>query len=82
MEKVFKFSEPTQVKFLDFDSELEHWIGGIGYQDVIICGCCGAEISLDDFWADWHDLKDMYPEVENPLVVYPEWVDFEWYLRE
>lgn len=81
MEKMFKFSEPTQVKFFDFNSDEERWIGGIAYQDVIICGCCGAEISLDDFWADWHDIKDTYPEIENPLVVYASWVDIDECIR-
>ena len=85
MEKRFKFNLPTQVKFLDFDGDDDGkpvWLGGIAYQDVIICGCCGTAIDLEEFWEDWHDLKDEFPEVESPLVVYGTWIDIEEYIRD
>ena len=41
---------PTQVKFFDFGSEEPYWIGGIAFQDVIICGCCGAIIEISDLY--------------------------------
>lgn len=84
MEKMFKFNLPTQVKFLDFDGDDDGklvWLGGIAYQDVIICGCCGVAIDLEKFWEDWYDLKDEFPEVESPLVVYAAWVDIEEFIR-
>lgn len=84
MDKRFKFIVPTQVKFLDFDGDDNGnpvWLGGIAYQDVIICGCCGARILLEEFWEDWDDLKGEFPEVESPLVVYGTWVDIEECIR-
>ena len=39
--KTLYYDIPTQVKFFDFGSEEPYWIGGIAFQDVIICGCCG-----------------------------------------
>ena len=65
------FSRPVQLRFYDKDND--RWVGGIGFQDYIICGCCGASIWLPDFYEDfaetddpiqvfsnenWHDLSD------------------------
>ena len=44
------FDVPTQVIFQwreEADNSI-NYLGGIGYNDVIICGCCGAVIPLDD----------------------------------
>lgn len=38
--KVEFFDYPTQVKFWDPVCR-EGYIGGIGFRDYIICGCCG-----------------------------------------
>lgn len=46
MQKLF-FESPTQVRFLNDDDN--DWRGGIAYQNVIICGCCGAVIPLSLF---------------------------------
>lgn len=46
-----KFYEvPTQVKFIESADVVDepHWIGGIAYQDYVICGECGGIIDLED----------------------------------
>ena len=40
------FEVPTQVKFWDPSSI--NYIGGIAYQDEIICGCCGGIIPIEE----------------------------------
>lgn len=56
------FEKPTQVKFLDRDNN--RWVGGIGYHDEIICGCCGGILETDVFadyeviTYDWMDISD------------------------
>ena len=40
------FEKPTQVKFWDNGSE--GYIGGIAYHDIIICGCCGGTMSIEE----------------------------------
>lgn len=88
MEKHLFFDEPKQVKFIDVDyddgvNQEPHWLGGIAYQDRIICGCCGGVISLKDLYDDWEEFaKDEWPMVESPLVVYEYWVDIEESLRD
>lgn len=76
------FEEPTQVKFIDvnYDDGTEnpepHWLGGIAYQDEIICGCCGGVIELKELYADWRDFAyKNYPDIDSPLEVYEYWVD-------
>lgn len=41
---------PTQVKFADFDSDKPSWIGGIAFEDKIICGCCGGVFEISDIY--------------------------------
>ena len=60
-----KFYEvPTQVKFIENADIVDdpHWIGGIAYQDYVICGECGGIVDLEDI-ADiveypWVDISD------------------------
>ena len=60
------FDYPTQVKFWDVDGD--HWIGGIGYGDVVICGCCGSEVEIKEIY-------EFAPkEVVEPIQVLP-WID-------
>ncbi len=60
------FEKPTQVKFLD-PAKQRHWIGGIGYRDEIICGCCGSIFEVSELLEDnpngvvqlpWIDISD------------------------
>lgn len=47
------FKKPTQVMFLDTDSDgSKNWIGGIGYRDEIICGCCGNVFKVSELLKD------------------------------
>lgn len=60
------FDYPTQVKF--WDAVGNHWIGGIGYGDVVICGCCGGAAGIKEIY-------EFAPkEVVEPIQVLP-WVD-------
>lgn len=68
MKKYNYFEVPTQVKFWDIFNE--RYIGGIGYQDKIICGCCGMVTYVSDLIKDVPDTLE-----EGPIVVYNNWVD-------
>ena len=76
-EKIFKFEQPTQIMFLDMDGDEPRWLGGIGYESNIICGCCGGLIELADLWLDWENCKDdpLFQNIETPLKVFDNWVD-------
>jgi hypothetical protein len=39
------YTTPTQVKFTQLP-ELDLWIGGIAFQNSVICGCCGGVFPL------------------------------------
>lgn len=73
MEKIYEpkfFEIPTQVKFLDLGdtgTDEDVWIGGIAYGDDIICGCCGAIISIEELFEDWNEFKDEHPNIDAPL---------------
>ena len=58
MSKIF-YEEPTQVVF--WDETLEEWVGGIVYQDFIICGCCGGVKKIDGLeiheYDTWNDIS-------------------------
>ena len=61
------FNTPTQVKFLDF---VNHpvYVGGIAYEDKIICGCCGSVFEIEEVYDD-------YPIGWDPVVVFDDWVN-------
>ncbi len=40
----YYFERPTQVKF--FDPHTGDQLAGIGYENEIICGCCGTTMSV------------------------------------
>ena len=44
------YEVPTQVKFIENADVVDdpRWIGGIAYQDYVICGECGGIIELED----------------------------------
>ena len=58
------YDVPTQVKFIENpDIVSDHrWIGGIAYQDYVICGECGGIIELEDIVdiveLSWVDIAD------------------------
>ena len=63
------FEKPTQVKFLD-PAEHGHWIGGIGYRDEIICGCCGSIF----------EVSELLEDNSNGIVQLP-WIDISEEIR-
>lgn len=67
MDEIRYFERPKQVKFYNADTEM--WLGGIAYQDVIICGCCGATFDINEIYADGR------PDDEDPIQIYDFWVD-------
>ena len=64
------FTNPTQVMF--YDSSNEKFIAGIGYNDEIICGCCGAIFEISDVLEDAQEMN-----ISNPIRVFDTWVDLE-----
>lgn len=79
-----KFYEvPTQVKFIESADVVDepHWIGGIAYQDYVICGECGGIVDLEDL-ADIIELPwvDITAEIvgdydDDDLDLDEEWGD-------
>lgn len=68
MERITYFDHPTQVKYWDGES----YIGGIGFGENIICGCCGGIVPLDEVYDFAEDLK------ENTILIKVfdmEWID-------
>lgn len=67
---------PTQVRF--YDEVGEHYLGGIAYQDVVICGCCGGAIEISEIIEntpkqfipirdlDWEDISSVISPDEEP----------------
>lgn len=60
------YPRPKQVKW--FDNLDGVWVGGIAFGDVIICGCCGSTIELNDF-------------EKGEVVEYEDWIDIEEEIR-
>ena len=58
------YDVPTQVKFIENPDIVSdpRWIGGIAYQDYVICGECGCIIELEDIVniieLPWVDITD------------------------
>ena len=78
---ITNYENPMQVKFLDFDATLEYgepyWTGGIAYSDFIICGCCGVLCDIEELYEEFEENKEEFLAlgIEEPIVVYKEWVD-------
>ena len=65
------FDVPTQVAFFDYDNQDNpRYIGGIAYQDKIICGCCGGLVEIADIY-------EFTPEGITPIKEYADWVDID-----
>ena len=62
------YERPTQVGFCDVDmSEKDNirYMGGIAYQDKIICGCCGALIDIEEIF---DGVAEFFPE-GTPVII-------------
>ena len=60
------FETPKQVLFWDIDGE--HYVGGIGYENTIICSCCGGIIDIQE-------LYEFTPDDIVPIMIFEDWVD-------
>ena len=67
------YNEPTQVKF--WDTCGDRYLGGIAYQDKIICGCCGGAAYISEIYESAPDT------LEDPIVPYDDWVDISSEIR-
>lgn len=66
------FNVPTQIKF--WDCEGHQYLGAIGNNDYIICGCCGGTIPLEDLYEDYNSGEyDDLPE--EKIHIYPNWLN-------
>ena len=64
------YAHPVQVKY--WDSGRQQYLGGIGYHDVIICGCCGKACPIDAIIDD--ALKNSKMDMDKAIVEL-SWVD-------
>lgn len=67
-QKTFKnFDVPTQVAWLEEGDDIP--CAGIGYNDVIICGCCGGVIPQDE-WKDFVKLAKFnnWLDIKNEII--------------
>lgn len=69
MERKLYYEIPTQVKFICDDTN--NYLGGIAFEDYIICGCCGATIPIEEVYANAEDLGTNL----EPIITFDEWVD-------
>lgn len=47
-----RFRDPQWESGIGEDENDRPWIGGIGYHDIIICGCCGAALDIEELFDD------------------------------
>ena len=57
---------PRQIGF--WDNGRGVYVGGIGFEDKIICGCCGAIV-------DPMEIIASTPSGVDPFIVWDEWED-------
>lgn len=78
------YDAPTQVKFIETTDATDdpRWIGGIAYQDYVICGECGGIIELEDIsdiielpWVDITDGIGGDDGLDDDLDLDEEWGD-------
>ena len=69
MEELY-YSHPVQLKY--WDTGLQKYVGGIGYQDYIICGCCGKRCSIAEILDEAVKFSKMEPDKS---IIELGWVD-------
>ena len=57
------------MRFYDANDGL--WRGGIAFHDYIICGCCGAIMSIEDLVKDAKDFGVHF----DKAIIELEWID-------
>lgn len=85
MKQIKRFENPTQVIFYD---ETGNKCTGIGFDEFVICGCCGGCFDTDEIYEfcpkeieepiiclDWHDIADAIVEGREEIMVIKTTVD-------
>ena len=64
------YSHPVQVRY--WDTDLQKYVGGIGYHDVIICGFCGKACSIAEIIDEVAQHCGMGPD---EAIIEMDWID-------
>lgn len=64
------YAHPIQVRY--WDTGRQEYIGGIGYHDVIICGCCGKACSISAIIDEANRYNQMDADV---AIIEMDWLD-------
>jgi hypothetical protein len=64
------YTHPVQVKY--WDTDLKKYVGGIGYHEVIICGCCGKVCSIAEIIDEAEKYYKMDPD---KAIIEMNWID-------
>ena len=64
------YAHPVQVKYWDCGEQ--QYLGGIGYHDFIICGCCGAVCSINNIIDEAEKLCKIDPD---KAIIELDWID-------
>lgn len=64
------YAHPIQVRY--WDTDLQKYVGGIGYHDVIICGCCGKACSIAEIIDEAVKYCKMDPD---KAIIEMDWID-------
>ena len=72
------YGTPCQVRFIDCgDPDNITICGGIAYKDEIICGCCGAILSIDEIIKDAEEAGYHW----DNAIIELEWIDIDEAIR-
>ena len=74
MSKQLYFETPKQVRF--WECACLDYVGGIAYKDEIICGCCGATLSIEEIYehAECDREEGERCPAENEVIQVLSWV--------
>ena len=64
------YEHPVQVRY--WDNGLQKYVGGIGYQDFIICGCCGKICSVAEIIKEGEEIAHID---EDEAIIELDWLD-------
>lgn len=69
MEELY-YNHPVQVRY--WDTGLEQYVGGIGYHEHIICGCCGKLCSISEIIEE----ASKYSKLDaDKAIIEMEWIN-------
>lgn len=72
------YATPCQVRFIDLgDPSNPTMCGGIAYKDGIICGCCGAILSIQEIIDDAARAGIHFDDA----IIELDWIDIEEAIR-